>query len=54
LKRKRSDVEIFELFLKPHWCIEDEGGYRELQRGLTKLMDLDRLFPPDTLPDPKR
>jgi GT2 family glycosyltransferase len=52
-KRRRSDAEIFELFLKPHWCIEGEGGYRELQRGLTQFMELDRLFPPDSLADPK-
>ncbi len=53
-KRRRSDAEIFELFLQPHWCIEDESGYRELQRGLTSFMDLDRLFPADVLPEPKR
>jgi hypothetical protein len=52
-KRKRSDAEIFELFLKPHWCIEEEGGYRELQRGLTHFLALDRLFPPDSMPNPK-
>jgi GT2 family glycosyltransferase len=51
-KRKRSDAEIFELFLKPHWCIEGEGGYVELQRGLTRFMQLDELFPPDVAPDP--
>jgi len=53
-KRRRSDAEIFELFLQPHWCIEDESGYRELQRGLTSFMDLDRLFPADVLPEPKK
>jgi hypothetical protein len=53
-KRRRSDAEIFELFLQPHWCIEDESGYRELQRGLTSFMDLDHMFPPDVLPEPKR
>ena len=28
--RERSDEEIFRLFLKPTWCIEDEAGYGEL------------------------
>jgi GT2 family glycosyltransferase len=53
-KRRRSDAEIFELFLKPHWCIEDEKGYRELHAGLTRFEGLDRLFPADVLPDPKK
>jgi hypothetical protein len=53
-KRRRSDAEIFELFLKPHWCIEDEKGYRELHAGLTRFEGLDRLFPADALPDPKK
>ena len=52
-KRRRPDAEIFELFLKPHWCIEGERGYRELQRGLTAFADLDRILPADTLPEPK-
>ncbi len=53
-RRRRPDAEIFELFLKPHWCIEDEPGYRELHRGLSALFELDRRFPPDVLPSPKR
>jgi GT2 family glycosyltransferase len=46
-RRKRPDAEIFRLFLKPHWCIEGEGGYQSLQQGLERLFGLDRLFPPD-------
>lgn len=52
-KRKRSDAEIFRLFLKPHWCIEGEKGYRELHQGMERLFGLDRLFPADVLRDPK-
>src|SRR5678815_1240111 len=37
-KRRRSDAEIFGLFLKPNWCIEGERGYVELQRGMTQYM----------------
>ncbi len=51
-KRRRADAEIFGLFLKPHWCIENERGYRELHKGLTGFLKLDRLFPPDSIPDP--
>lgn len=53
-RRRRSDAEIFELFLKPHWCIEEEAGYEALQSGLTRLFDLANLFPADRLRDPKR
>ncbi|MEZ6017052.1 MAG: glycosyltransferase family 2 protein [Planctomycetota bacterium] len=42
--RRRSDDDILPLFLRPHWCIEDEGGYRELQAGITQFMGLDELF----------
>jgi GT2 family glycosyltransferase len=52
-RRRRSDAEIFRMFLKPHWCIEGEGGYRELQRGVEALFGLPGVLPPDTLPDPK-
>ena len=46
-RRKRSDAEIFRLFLRPHWCIEGERGYEELQRGLTQFYGLGELFGPD-------
>ncbi len=42
--RKREDAEIFSMFLKPHWAIEDEPAYRELQEGLTSFLGLDKLF----------
>jgi len=53
-RRRRADREIFELFLKPHWCIEGEPGYRELHAGLTEFFGLDAKFGPDTLTDPTR
>ncbi|QDU67077.1 glycosyltransferase family 2 protein [Engelhardtia mirabilis] len=43
-KRRRPDAEIFTLFHKPGWCIEDEPGYRQLHEGLAQFMGLDRLF----------
>lgn len=52
-QRRRSDAEIFGLFLKPNWCIEGERGYRELQHGLSRYMGLDEILPADSLPDPK-
>lgn len=42
--RRVPDAEIFRLFLKPLWCIEDEPAYRSLQGGLVDLLGLDRLF----------
>jgi hypothetical protein len=53
-RRRRPDGEIFQLFLKPHWCIEGEAGYQDLQRGLEKLFGFEQLFPADALPDPKK
>lgn len=53
-RRKRSDAEIFSLFLQPHWCIEGERGYQELQRGMERLFGLDKSFPADRLGDPKK
>ncbi len=43
-RRKRADSEIFRLFLKPHWCVEGEEEYMELQHGLTKHFGIDELF----------
>ncbi len=43
-RRQRSDEEIFRLFHKPLWCIEEEPGYRELQGGLVSWFGLDDLF----------
>ncbi len=42
--RERSDEEIFRLFLKPTWCIEDEKGYRELHDGVLKDLGIAELF----------
>lgn len=52
-KRRRTDAEIFGLFLKPNWCIEGERGYRELQTGMTAYFGLDKILPTDTLHDPR-
>lgn len=51
--RRRPDEEIFRLFLHPHWCIEDDPGYRELQRGLGSFLRLDELFRGATEPSPE-
>lgn len=55
-RRERPDEEIFELFLKPFWRIEDEAPYRELQDGLTGFFGLDRMFDGLTSdgPDPRK
>ena len=42
--RKREDIEILPLFLRPMWCIEPEGGYQELQAGLSSLFGIEELF----------
>ena len=42
--RRRPDAEIFELFLKPFWCVENDPGYVELQESLVKHVGLDELF----------
>ncbi len=54
-KRKRPDSEILRLFLKPHWCVEDDPAYQMLQESLTGLYDLDVLFEgvPTLEEDPK-
>jgi hypothetical protein len=52
-RRRRMDGEILELLLKPRWCIEPNESHRELQKGLIELSGLDRVFPPDSIPEPK-
>jgi GT2 family glycosyltransferase len=42
--RERSDEEIFRLFLKPNWCVENEAGYQELHHGLMKDLGIAELF----------
>ena len=53
-RRKLPDEQILRLFQKPRWCIEGERGYIELQHSLFEFAGLERLFPPDSLPDPKK
>ncbi len=43
-RRRRSDEEIFRLFLRPLWCIEPDPGYKELHDGLVDFFGIDRLF----------
>ena len=43
-RRKRSDEEIFQLFLKPLWCVEEEEAYRELHFGIARHFGIDALF----------
>ena len=42
--RRRSDSEIFALFMKPLWCVEEEGAYRSLHSGLAKFLGIDAMF----------
>lgn len=49
--RKRPDSEIFELFLKPLWCVESEPGYVQLQAGICEQYGLDELFGPYSIAD---
>ena len=51
-RRRRSDAELFELFLKPFWCTEPNESFCELQSHLVRFAGLDRLFPPDSIPAP--
>jgi GT2 family glycosyltransferase len=55
-RRKRSDEEIFRLFLKPMWCVEEEEAYRALHSGIARFMGLDELFAGLSVPgaDPNR
>ncbi|MFT7486690.1 MAG: GT2 family glycosyltransferase [Candidatus Paceibacteria bacterium] len=43
-KRRRPDAEIFKLFLRPMWCIEEDPSYKSLQHGLCELFEIDELF----------
>jgi len=43
-RRRRPDEQIFRLFHKPLWCIEDERSYAELHGGLVRAFGLDRMF----------
>jgi GT2 family glycosyltransferase len=50
-RRKRPDAEIFRLFLRPMWCIEDDAAYRELHEGITTFSGVRALFDGLTLID---
>ncbi len=43
-RRRRGDREIFELFLRPLWCVEGEREYAELQQGLVARYGLEEMF----------
>ncbi|MCK6446901.1 MAG: glycosyltransferase family 2 protein [Planctomycetes bacterium] len=43
-RRARADQEIFRLFLKPMWCIEQDPAYRALHRGVSEFCGVDELF----------
>jgi len=42
--RRRSDEDIFGLFLRPMWSVEDDPGYRELFEGSAEFFGVDALF----------
>ena len=50
--RRRSDDEIFRLFLKPRWAVEKNEHYRKLQQSVEEFLGLDRLFRGLTVPGP--
>lgn len=43
-RRRRPDEEIFRLFLRPMWCIEEESGYRGLHEGAARFFGVADLF----------
>jgi GT2 family glycosyltransferase len=43
-RRKRSDAEIFHLFHKPFWCVEEEAAYRALHFGAARRFGVADLF----------
>ena len=42
--RRRSDAEIFELFIDPLWCVEGEREYVELQHSLAQRFGFSAMF----------
>ena len=42
--RKRSDEEIFQLFHKPLWCVEEEERYRALHFGAARFFGVEEMF----------
>jgi GT2 family glycosyltransferase len=55
-RRKRADEEIFRLFLRPMWCIEDDPQFKELLDGSAELFGITQMFEGLTLmtKDPAR
>ena len=43
-RRRRSDEEIFQLFHRPLWCIEEDPAYRALHEGTVTFFGLDEVF----------
>jgi hypothetical protein len=43
-RRKRNDADIFRLFLRPLWCMEDNPGYQELFDGAGRYFGVTDLF----------
>jgi GT2 family glycosyltransferase len=43
-RRRTPDAEIFELFLRPFWCVEGDPGYIELQDELLRRAGLEEVF----------
>lgn len=43
-RRRRPDSEIFRLFLRPLWCIEDDPAYRSLFNGATDYFGVNDIF----------
>jgi len=52
-RRARADQEIFRLFLKPMWCIQDDRAYRELHERLAAFAGVERMFEGLTIPGPE-
>jgi GT2 family glycosyltransferase len=42
--RRRPDSEIFPMFMKPLWCVEEEGAYQALHHGLAKFLGIEAMF----------
>ena len=43
-KRRRPDSEIFRLFLRPLWCIEEDPAYRALFKGAGDYFGVNDMF----------
>ena len=50
-RRRRPDEEIFQLFLRPMWCVETDPQYRQLFDGSTRFFGLGEMFDGLTLID---